>query len=77
MNRRNGQGQTPLHLAVMAGYEKMVKLLLDKGARVDKCVSVVIVNLHLLTVPFRMTLGKSPQHPLHLAAAKGNTAIST
>lgn len=36
INRRDGRGYCPLHLAIIQGLEKMVKLLLDRGARVDK-----------------------------------------
>ena len=43
VNRRDGNGLCPLHLAILLNLEKMVKLLLEKGARVDKYVVFVVI----------------------------------
>lgn len=34
-NVRNGEGNTPLHVAAIRGYEEMTTLLLRRGAQTD------------------------------------------
>ena len=34
-NVRNGEGDTPLHVAAVRGYEEMTNLLLRRGAHAD------------------------------------------
>ena len=86
----NGIGSAPLHYACMVGHEAIARLLLEKGAEVDKEDYGEVTPLHIVSgngndAVARLLLEKGAEvdkgnawgyTPLHLACANGHEAVA-
>ncbi|OQS05612.1 ankyrin repeat protein [Thraustotheca clavata] len=91
INRKNNDGSTPLHIAVLNGHYNIVQLLITKGAEinaVDKdemtplhyaawCNESEIVTLLLSFVAKINATDNAGRSPLHLAIEENNTNIAS
>lgn len=81
----------PIHVATIGDHRKSVEVLIDSGARINRRDGLGFCPLHLAIIKGhekmvklllergarvdKLTYGNNPQHPLHLAARRGNTII--
>jgi ankyrin repeat protein len=84
-------GNLPIHLATKGDHRKSVEMLVGGGARVNRRDGQGLCSLHWAIIKGyekmvklllekgarvdKLTHGPNPQHPLHLAARKGNVVI--
>ncbi len=89
INALNGDGLTPLHIAAIRGYDKVVKTLLEVGALPEERTNNgqtplhwAVLNGHANVVEVLLAAGTNPdvtnencETPLYLAARKGHFKI--
>jgi ankyrin repeat protein len=73
VNKQHENGSSPLYLAVAAGQDAVVRVLIEAGADVNKCRSVAPA---MLEAGVHVTAGVTSLPPLHIVVVAGHAAVA-